>query len=339
VTPIFAKRTKERCGGRLSRLACAHAQWAAVSALAASTIAFCGRTVYGQTNLGNILPLGDSITEGDGSPATPGGYRDPLYSLLANAGDTFTYVGSMTSNPTDLLTGADETHHEGHAGATIAYTTERGDNDLQTNVATWIPAADPNYILLMIGTNDVDLSYPTNFTDSPADPSLLANAGTNLATLINTISNKLTGLAPDAHLIVSNIIWIGIPSENVGVQQYNAEVLSDVQAAQAAGENVSFYDMYDQVPPTLNDKSDDLHPNAYGYQLIAQGWFSAIQSVQAQPNVVASGSSLTVTPANSLPSNSTIFDDGTVSIAGGDVVAPIAVGNFAGGGGGKRRKK
>jgi lysophospholipase L1-like esterase len=291
--------------------------------------------VHAQTNLGNIMPLGDSITVGDGSPATPGGYRDPLYSLLTNASDTFTYVGSETTNPTALLTAAGETNHEGHAGATIAPVSIAfggSSNDLQSNVANWIPAADPNYILLMIGTNNVDLSYPTNFENGPYDPSLLANAGANLATLIDTISNKLTGLASDAHLIVSNIIWIGIPAENAGVQQYDAQVLSDVQTAQAAGENVSFCDMYDQVPPTLNDKSDDLHPNAYGYQLMAQGWFNAIQSVQAQPNVVSAGTSLNLTPTTGLPSNGTIFNDGMVSVAGGSSAAPITVGNFAGGG-------
>jgi lysophospholipase L1-like esterase len=288
-----------------------------------------------QVNLGNIMPLGDSITVGDGSPGTPGGYRDPLYTLLTDASYTFSYVGSQTTNPTALLSAAGETEQVGHAGATIApVSIAYGgiDDDLQTSVATWIPDADPNYILLMIGTNNVDLSYPTNLENGPYDPSLLAEAGADLATLINTISNKQTGLAPDAHLIVSNIIWIGIPAENVGVQQYNAEVLSDVQTAQAQGENVSFYDMYDQVPQTLDDKSDNLHPNAYGYQLMAQGWYSAIQAVQSQPNVVNPGSSLAISASTDLASNETVFNNGTVSVVGGTDSAPIAVGNFVGSG-------
>jgi len=227
--------------------------------------------------LGNIMPLGDSITVGLGSPSTPGGYRDPLYTLLTDAGYAFNFVGSQMTNPTPLLSSADQTANEGHAGATIAYTSERGTNDLQDNVADWIAAADPNYILLMIGTNDVDLAYPTNYTDSPADPALLGEAGGRLATLISTISNPATGLDPSAHLIVASIPQIGIATEDVGVVEYNRAVLADVLAARSLGERVTFLDGYEAVP--ADDFSDDLHPDAAGYSALAAGWFHAIQSI------------------------------------------------------------
>ena len=92
-----------RCRHSSKRSLARAVKWAVRSA-ALSIVG--ARYVHAQTNLGNILPLGDSITVGDGSPATPGGYRDPLYSLLTDANYDFTYVGSQTTNPTAPLTAA-----------------------------------------------------------------------------------------------------------------------------------------------------------------------------------------------------------------------------------------
>jgi len=43
------------------------------------------------------MPLGDSITDGFNLPP---GYREDLYTLLTNAGYTFTFVGSATDRST-----------------------------------------------------------------------------------------------------------------------------------------------------------------------------------------------------------------------------------------------
>jgi hypothetical protein len=71
-------------------------------------------------NLGNVMPLGDSITKG----APAGAYRDPLFALLKNGGYTFKFVGSLTENPTAALTAAGQDRHEGHSGMGMCWIDE-----------------------------------------------------------------------------------------------------------------------------------------------------------------------------------------------------------------------
>ena len=114
-------------------------------------------------DLGKVMPLGDSITLGSN---VTGGYRDPLYTLLTNRADTFTFVGSQTGSATAPLTAAGQAHHEGHSGYVITNGTSR--TGLDENLASWIGsgAESPDKILLMIGSNDINLGY--NMTNAPA---------------------------------------------------------------------------------------------------------------------------------------------------------------------------
>ncbi len=66
--------------------------------------------------LGNIWPLGDSITYGQGHA---GGYRATFYTNLTARGYSFNLVGTLTSNPSTLLTATGQTHHIGHSGYSI----------------------------------------------------------------------------------------------------------------------------------------------------------------------------------------------------------------------------
>ena len=106
-------------------------------------------------DLGNVMPLGDSITVGVGDPRG-GGYRDPLYTQLTNAGHTFQFVGTLSSSPTELLTSAGQQNHEGHGGYVIEAGTS-GREGIRDNITTYLGATDPDLILLMIGTNDVHI--------------------------------------------------------------------------------------------------------------------------------------------------------------------------------------
>jgi len=62
------------------------------AAVALACVALGSATVI---DLGKLMPLGDSITEGTGTPQV-GGYRGPLYSALRADGFTFTPVGPRT---------------------------------------------------------------------------------------------------------------------------------------------------------------------------------------------------------------------------------------------------
>ena len=116
-------------------------------------------------SLGDIMPLGDSITYG----SVAGGYRNALYSKLNTAGYSFAFVGSCAESTTTLLTGAGQTHHEGHPA--IRLDEIEANLDGNTNYETgfggsgnggfWLsgtttrPAVYPNVVLLMAGINDI----------------------------------------------------------------------------------------------------------------------------------------------------------------------------------------
>lgn len=67
-------------------------------------------------NLGDVLPLGDSVTLGEGSP---GGYRSPFLARLTADGYGMQFVGHDSANPSPDLTLAGQTAEEGSPGFEI----------------------------------------------------------------------------------------------------------------------------------------------------------------------------------------------------------------------------
>ena len=211
-------------------------------------------TVDFASGLGNIMPMGDSITLG---VPVSGGYRDPLFTLLYNRGHSFTFVGSLTDNASQTLIGAGQTHHEGHSGYVIA--AGGGRPGLDENLVTWIGpgAAAPEKILLMIGSNDINLGYDMSI------------APTRLSTLITHIYDY----RPNVKLYVASII--PMTGHESDVQAFNATIPGIVANHQALGQNVVYVPMYEAM--NINtDLVDGLHPNALGYQHMAQAWDAAL---------------------------------------------------------------
>jgi lysophospholipase L1-like esterase len=250
--------------------------------LTLAVAAFLGQMIFAAAparaaSLGNVMPLGDSITQG----TVAGGYRDPLYSKLTAAGYTLTMVGSTTVNPTTALTNANQAHHEGHSGYVIQSKdptdpgSGSGRSGILDNINTWLGAsgADPQYILLMIGTNDVDLNY------------FPATQQSRLDALVTRISSKTTGLKPNAHLIVAQLTPIINATEDARVVTYNAGVAAVVANHQALGENVTMVDMHTPLLPTSTYMGDNLHPNQTGYNKMADVWVAGIQAVP-EPNTL-----------------------------------------------------
>lgn len=224
-------------------------------------------------NLGKIMPMGDSITAGDWT----GGYRTPLGQALEKEGYKFQFIGSSTVNSRadwgPWLIKTHNEHHEGHAGFTITQIEGYRDG-IDNNLASYIgpDAQDPNFILLMIGTNDIVGGRTQGAPD-------------RLSTLITHISDKKTGLRPDAHLIVASIPPAG---ENPGFSRtaredtrtFNTALKEVVLQHQKLGENVTYLDLYSYL--TEDDLgADKLHPTQEGYAKIAAAWLDGIHSVLA----------------------------------------------------------
>ncbi|MGB3532460.1 MAG: GDSL-type esterase/lipase family protein [Microcoleaceae cyanobacterium] len=217
-----------------------------------------------------IMPLGDSITEGQIDRNIPDalqeGYRIGLWNRLIEFGIPFDFVGSNSSG-TDNLPDKD---HEGNSGFNTNQIRTGVSSEPDSGVNNWIPAANPNMILLMVGTN--------NSADSP-DGML-----TELDRLIDQIldRNSYTG-----ELIVSTIPPInpaGRFEERIpNVEGYNAGIPTLIDSYIQQGiNNISFVDMVNvangltaaDITPPPDDSG--IHPTAAGYEKIADFWFDAI---------------------------------------------------------------
>jgi lysophospholipase L1-like esterase len=192
-----------------------------------------------------IMPLGDSITYGQGS-STGGGYRLQLWNDLRARGFPIDFVGSVQTGPASF-----DRENEGHPGWTI--------NQIVAKVVNWLLTYRPSIILLHIGTND----FVKN--DDPIQ------APTRLSQLLNLITTTL----PGASVIVAQILPLPRSTRlNAEVVAYNATIPRMVQAEVAQGKHVHYVDMYHAVPPSM--LPDQIHPNDAGYALMAKVWLHAL---------------------------------------------------------------
>jgi serralysin len=216
-----------------------------------------------------IMPLGDSITEGQVDRDTPEflheGYRIGLWNKLAEFGIPFDFVGSKSSGTENLP----DTDHEGHSGFSTNQLTFGKTNEPDSGVDNWIPAANPNMILLMIGTN--------NAGNPPDD--MLADLDELMDRIIT--ENGYTG-----KLFVSTIPPLdpaGRFEERIPtVEAYNAGIPTVVNAYAQQGNDLVFVDMVNVANgltfEDINQPPDDsgIHPTEEGYDKIAAFWFNAI---------------------------------------------------------------
>lgn len=211
-----------------------------------------------------IMPLGDSITFGIGA-RTPvfdqGGYRMELFRRARADGHAITFVGRQANGPMNIVNEPFPSAHEGYPGATI----NDGNNQLANRVDAAISASNPDIVLLMIGTNDVN----GNVNNPPDD--------------LRNLINQITSGAPEALLVVAQIVPTRTPGTNTRVQAYNTSVANLVRESAAAGQHVALVDMFSAFVNDANFATallnDDLHPNDAGYRVMAQTWYAAIEGV------------------------------------------------------------
>ena len=129
----------------------------------------------------------------------------------------------------------------------------------------------PDVVLLMIGTNDVDLDYD------------LAHAKQRLDALVSMITSRDGGLAPESRLLLAQITRVVDaehdvidPVKDARASQYNQAVAELVAEHRARGEDVELVDMHTALEPA--DFGDWVHPNDAGYQKMAHTWFDAIMA-------------------------------------------------------------
>ncbi len=213
------------------------------------------------------MPLGDSITEG--FPTFTGGYRVELFSRAVLANQAITFVGRRPNGPAGGMVQGKvfPPGNEGYSGFTIDDETAAGRMGIQPLVNAAITMFHPHIILMMIGTNDINVNID------------VANAPTRLAALID----QITTAAPSALLVVAQITPTTTDATNTRIMAYNAAMPALINQRAAAGKHVQLVNMYGAFTARADYKTslmtDDLHPNAAGYGLLGDTWYNTISAL------------------------------------------------------------
>lgn len=228
----------------------------------------------------NVMPLGDSITFGCGSDATPpgwyatctptaGGYRAWLWGNASAAGLDVAMVGSQSEGPAWVP--EPQRRHEGHPGWRIGQVT--------AYAATWL-AQRADVYLIHLGTNDVGQNRS------------LANMTSDVAALLEVIRTRGSARLPGGpRVFVATILAMVNPAHPgwvPAVGAFNAALPGVVAAAAARGLNVTLVDMHAEsgmcsANLTATDcclgnsagspGPDRVHPTGWGYSRMAAVWW------------------------------------------------------------------
>jgi lysophospholipase L1-like esterase len=190
-----------------------------------------------------VMPLGDSITLGTGSP-TRSSYRMALAHRLLKGGMQIDYVGSRATG-----TGAD-VQHEGHGGWSIT--------ELSAQLDSWLARSRPDVVLLHAGTNDIKQG------DGPYET----------ARRLSAMIDQIRAARPEAYIFVAQIITSRVPREAANDRIYNRLIPGLV-----AAKNDSLITVVDQSSVRGIDLHDLRHPNDFGYSKMAYNWYRSMARV------------------------------------------------------------
>lgn len=211
------------------------------------------RSITFSTNrLTKIMALGDSVTEGAQQSLTET-YRYFLFQKLMNAGKRFDFVGSRTQAQFDINPARwdYDQNHESHSGWEA--------NEIAAQSTAWAQAAQPDIVLLHIGTND--LIHGQSVTSTVND--------------IEDIIDNLRAAVPNVTIVVAQIIpLVGHLSD---VADLNAEIASLVSQKNTAQARVILADM--NTGFDLSDTTDGVHPTSATESTMADRWYAAISSL------------------------------------------------------------
>lgn len=215
-------------------------------AIFSQTLVLFPINAFAQSSSIKVMPLGDSITDGYN---IPGGYRIDL----EDKGIPINFVGSLSNGPSSLS----DKNHEGHSGWRI--------DEIQGSVVNWLNTYQPQYVLLLIGTNDVLQNYN------------LSQAPNRLATLIDTITNTL----PNANVFVGTLPPLSNSGHNANVVTFNNAIPGIINQRRSQGKLVHQVNLYNAL--STSDLADGVHPNASGYSKIATQWYNALVPLVGTP--------------------------------------------------------
>lgn len=221
-------------------------------------------------NIIKIMPLGDSITEGLLVSENQVGYRRPLDSLLSNIGFSFDLVGS---NKTGLVFDFDR-DNEGHGGWHAKHK-NLSRRSLVDSLYKWLENADPDVILLHIGTNDIgELDIFNETTEDVIS---------DVEELLDLIDLYEFNYDRSIFVFLAQIVKrIDDPSTPLLNEEDSTIVFNDklqplVENRILDGDNIALVNQENKISYP-DDLPDGVHPNDVGYGKMASAWFDAIMN-------------------------------------------------------------
>ncbi len=203
-----------------------------------------------------VLPLGDSLTQGDG---TPSAYRYHLFRFYTEADIPFVFVGGATSADDRLPEGY--RRHCGQGGATalnlISYL-ERGSEQYDEAWEAAVRMAE--VVLLYVGTNDAHRGLAPDFpTNLHRLLDLLYELNPSLITYIATLRSR-TRL--DAEKRINDFIL------SINCREYYERTGREIHTVDLNGR---------RTPRNLatDYPADDIHPNEEGNRKLAEILYNA----------------------------------------------------------------
>jgi lysophospholipase L1-like esterase len=263
-------------------------------------LAACTTTSTPSTRLGTdvpvrIMPMGDSITEGlcdapencntpdvkspsDGSGIAACswalnydnpkalGYRAFLRDKLIAKGFQATYVGSVS-----VVNGL---AHEGHSAWTIS------DLDYCVQNADWLQKAQPQIILLHIGTNDGKSSETLDIMVADLNQ-LLKHIYDKLPATTEVIVAQVIPARKDVYRDTKDTSRVLL---NDFLAPYNAKIPGVVDEIRASGKHVSYVNMSGVIQSDTDFDGMGLHPNKVASERMADVWLGKIVEILEQPH-------------------------------------------------------
>jgi len=234
-----------------------------------------------------IMPMGDSITFGIGET---GGYRKYLYDDLTKKGYKIDMVGPEGASKATANSITYDDNHAGYSGYTIKYglgffSGQEGDGSLYNvlQLKDAVKKAQPDIILLIIGTNDMSGNHST---ESCTDD-------------LHSLLDYIIGDMPSHCVIFLSSIPDLMGNNTPKVVSYNEAVKKVASEYQSKGENVRFADIHGCMNGMADMGTDQVHPNGSGYKKMGDYFAEVVDSyLKENPDFKGTGSA----PAATTPS-------------------------------------
>lgn len=255
-----------------------------------------------------IMPYGDSITEGYNNGKTKANYRVLLAQKLSLAGYNVKMVGAFdkiqtdNGNPDSMADAIDpagntipedwkwhSAKHGGTVGVTSLTTYQR--SAMVENVDTLCAqAGTPDAVLLLGGINDLSPEYET-----PA--SVFANWKVVVGKLVSNLPNTKILVATTLHASPArtDALNTNADSFNTLVKNYMKDEMPDEWDG-----HVYLVDLCDAVKSADEGTitTDNLHPDWWGHNQMAQAWFEKITELYPDPSGTFPSSNAKTAPAS-----------------------------------------